>query len=301
LSEARTPVELWGVLNVTPDSFSDGGRFLAADAALAHAERMRAEGADVLDVGGESSRPPGRTYGSGAPEVSAAEESARVLPVIEALAARGFRVSIDTVKAEVADAAVRAGAAVINDVSCGRDSALLRVAAERGAELVLMHNRGRGERSGANVAYVDVVAEVREELLQAVERAVQVGVRREAIWLDPGVGFAKTAAQSAALIAATSRFVATGHRVLVGPSRKSFLAELTVPASGVLPGPAERLGGTAAAVTVAVLGGARAVRVHDVRDMHQAVRLTEHMLAAVARDGGGGSSPAPHAAGGGSE
>jgi dihydropteroate synthase len=286
LSRSLTPVELWGVLNVTPDSFSDGGRFLAVEAALAHAERMRAEGADVLDVGGESSRPPGRTYGSGASEVGAEEECARVLPVIEALARRGCRVSIDTVKAEVAAAAVRAGAAIINDVSCGRDSALLRVAAEHGSELVLMHNRGRGERSGANVAYVNVVADVREELLQAVERARQAGVRPEAIWLDPGVGFAKTAAQSAALVAATPSFVATGHRVLVGPSRKSFLAELTVPAGGASAEPGERLGGTAAAVTMAVIGGARAVRVHDVRDMHQAVRLTEVMLAAGKREEG---------------
>jgi dihydropteroate synthase len=283
-----TRVEIWGVLNVTPDSFSDGGRFVGLEAAVAHGERMHAEGADVLDVGGESSRPPGRTYGVGASEVSADEENARVLPVVAALVERGLRVSVDTVKAKVAQAAVRAGAAIINDVSCGRDPELLRVVADSRVELVLMHTRGRGERSGANVAYVDVVGEVREELLRAVERATLAGVRPESIWLDPGVGFAKTAAQSAALIAATPRLVATGHRVLVGASRKSFLAELTAPEGAALPGPSERLGGSLAAATMAVLGGARAVRVHDVRETQQAVRLTEHMV--VLSQGGG--SPA---------
>lgn len=273
----RAPTELWGVLNVTPDSFSDGGEFMALERALAQAERMLAEGASVIDVGGESSRPPGATYGAGAVEVSAAEEIARVVPVIAALSSRGVRVSVDTVKPQVAEAAVKAGARIINDVSCGRSLELMRVAAEAGAELVLMHNRGRGERSGTNVVYDNVITDVRDELMRALERAVSAGVRREAIWLDPGVGFAKTAAQSAALVAATPTLVATGQRVLVGPSRKSFVAELAVEKGAQLPAPAERLGGTAAAVVVAVLGGAHAVRVHDVREMHQAVRLAEHM------------------------
>jgi dihydropteroate synthase len=164
-----------------------------------------------------------------------------------------------------------------------------------------MHNRGRGERSGANVAYVDVVGDVRDELLRAVERATLAGVRPEAIWLDPGVGFAKTAAQSAALIAATPRLVATGHRVLVGASRKSFLAELTSPEGALLPGPSERLGGSLAAATLAVMGGARAVRVHDVRETHQAVRLTERLVAAMRSIEAAGSpsaAPPPHHAGG---
>lgn len=269
--------EIWGVLNITPDSFSDGGRFLAFDAAVAHGERMLAWGADVLDVGGESSRPPGQTYGAGAVTVSAEEERARVVPVIRALKAKGARISIDTVKAEVALAAVEAGASIINDVSSGRSAELLRVAAETGAELVLMHNRGRGERSGANVAYVNVVADVREELLRAVERARAAGVRDEAIWLDPGLGFAKTAAQSGELLAATAAFVATGYRVLVGASRKSFLAELSPAPDGSLPDPDARLGATAASVTLAVLYGAHAVRVHDVREMRQAARFVERL------------------------
>ena len=273
----RAPTELWGVLNVTPDSFSDGGQFVAIDRALAHAERMIAEGAAVIDVGGESSRPPGITYGAGAPEVSVEDEIARVVPVIAELAARGVRVSVDTVKPQVARAALQAGARIVNDVSCGRSEELLRAAAEASAELVLMHNRGRGERSGANVVYDNVITDVRDELMRALERALSAGMRREAVWLDPGVGFAKTAAQSAALVAATPVFVATGQRVLVGPSRKSFVAELAAQSGESLPPPSERLGGTAAAVVVAVLGGAHAVRVHDVREMHQAVRLMEHM------------------------
>jgi dihydropteroate synthase len=277
------PTELWGVLNVTPDSFSDGGEFLAIDRALAQAERMLAEGASVIDVGGESSRPPGTTYGAGSVEVSAAEEIARVVPVIAALSARGVRVSVDTVKAQVAEAALKAGARIVNDVSCGRSTELMCVAAQAGAELVLMHNRGRGERSGTNVVYDNVITDVRDELMRALERALSAGMRREAVWLDPGVGFAKTAAQSAALVAATPTLVATGQRVLVGPSRKSFVAELAMDRGkdegAQLPAPGERLGGTAAAVVVAVLGGAHAVRVHDVREMHQAVRLAENMAA----------------------
>lgn len=261
--------EIWGVLNVTPDSFSDGGAFLAVDQAVQHGLRMLREGADVLDVGGESSRPPGRTYGqvSAVPE---AEELARVLPVLERLRAYGPRLSIDTVKARVAECAVRAGASIVNDVSCGRSEGLLRVVAETGVELVLMHNRGRGERTAGNVRYQDVVNDVREELMAALDRAVSAGVAVERIWLDPGIGFAKTAQQSAALLARLEALVQSGQRVLVGASRKSFIAELSPLAHGELPEPAQRLGGSLAAVTVAVLRGAHAVRVHDVLASRQA-------------------------------
>jgi dihydropteroate synthase len=261
--------EVWGVLNVTPDSFSDGGAFLAADAAFTQALRMLREGAHVIDVGGESSRPSGRTYGE-VPPVSEQEELARVMPVIRSLCAYGARVSIDTVKAHVAERAVMAGATIINDVSCGRGEALLRVAAETGAELVLMHNRGRGERTEANTRYGESVARVvRDELLAAMDRAVTAGVTQEQIWLDPGIGFAKQAAQSAALLAQTDLLVATGQRVLVGASRKSFIGELV----GGAPGTHQRLGGSLAAITLAVFQGAQAVRVHDVAESRQAVDL----------------------------
>lgn len=278
-TEKRTGhCEVWGVLNVTPDSFSDGGRFDDPGAALSHAQRMLAEGADVVDVGGESSRPAGKTYGQGAPPVDADEERRRVVPVVERLVGElGARVSIDTVKAPVARAALSAGATIVNDVSCGRSEELLAAAGEAGAELVLMHNRGRGEVDETNTRYRDVVAEVVGELREAVARAESLGVAPERIWLDPGIGFAKTAAQSATLLGRTGELVATGHPVLVGPSRKSFVAELAPGPGAQRPAPGERLGGTAAAIAVAVMGGARAVRVHDVAIMRQAVLVARAM------------------------
>ncbi len=267
--------EVWGVVNVTPDSFSDGGAFLDPVRAVEHAERLIAEGADVIDVGGESSRPPGSTYGPGGVAVSSFEELRRVLPVIERLRALGRRVSIDTVKVDVAREALKAGAHIVNDVSCAGSIPLLEAVAEAGAEIVIMHNRGRGERGGANVSYGDVVGDVCGELSAAAARAIAIGVPRADIWLDPGIGFAKTARQSVALLARTAELVALGHRVLVGPSRKSFIAELAPDQSGHAPGPAARQGGTAASITMAVLGGCHAVRVHDVPNMRQAVRVAE--------------------------
>lgn len=266
---------LWGVLNVTPDSFSDGGRFLAFDAALSHGRAMLAAGADVLDVGGESTRPRGATYGAGFAAVALEEELRRVVPVIERLAAQGARVSVDTTKPAVARAALAAGARIVNDVSCGRDEALLRIVADAGADLVLMHNRSSGEIDAETTAYADVVVEVLAELRAAIERAVRAGVRRERIWLDPGIGFAKTAAQSLRLLARTDAFVATGHRVLIGASRKSFLAEAAPDADGTRPGPTDRLAATVMAVVHAAQAGAHAVRVHDVREMRQALLLAE--------------------------
>jgi len=267
--------QVWGVLNVTPDSFSDGGVYLDPLAAVAHAEALIAAGADVIDVGGESSRPPGATYGREVSGVPAFEELRRVLPVIERLRALGMRVSIDTVKPEVARAALKAGAQIVNDVSCASSIPLLEAVAEAGAELVIMHNRGRGERSGDNVVYGDVVKDVCAELAAGVDRAVALGIPKTDIWLDPGVGFAKTARQSLSLISHTSELVSLGHRVLVGPSRKSFIAEIAPDPNGQAPGPDARLGGSAAAITAAVLGGAHAVRVHDVSLMRQAVRVAE--------------------------
>jgi dihydropteroate synthase len=274
-------------VNVTPDSFSDGGRFLEGSAAIARGAELLALGADVLDIGGASSRPPGKTYGAGAGEVSVEEELRRVIPVIEGVTARhGARVSVDTTRAQVAEAALRAGACIVNDVSNGASQALLEVVARAGAELVLMHNRGDGSVAGQNIVYRDVVASVVGELMEAVDRARQAGVRSEQIWLDPGVGFAKTSADSLAVIAGLPKLLETGHRVLLGPSRKSFISAIEAQA-GVTPqsSPNERLGGTAAAVTMGVALGAHAVRVHDLPEMRQTVLVTEAMLEAGAGRG----------------
>jgi dihydropteroate synthase len=269
-------VEVWGVLNVTPDSFSDGGRFLA----------MLADGADVIDVGGASSRPRGATYGSGAAPVTAAEELARVVPVVRALAAQGARVSIDTKEPEVAEAALDAGARIVNDVSCAASEALLDVVAARGAEYVLMHTRGGGEVEPPNTTYADVVGDVLAELQRAVERLERRGVTRDRLWIDAGLGFAKTAPQSLALLAATPAFVRTGLRVLSGPSRKGFIAEIARLPNGERPVPTARDAGTAAAVAAAVLGGAHAIRVHDVAAGRQAA-----LLASALRTRGDGGAP----------
>ena len=271
-----TPVQIWGVLNVTPDSFSDGGLHLDEGRAVARAEQMLAEGADVIDVGGESSRPAGRTYGEGAERVSAEEECRRVLPVVARLVrSLRARVSVDTVKGEVARRALEAGATIVNDVSGGEDPELLRAVADAGAELVLMHNRGRGEVTGENTRYGDVVADVVSELGRRITRAAEAGVARDRIWIDPGIGFAKTARQSVELIARAAELVDTGHPVLLGPSRKSFIAELAPDANGERPGPEARLPGTAAALAIGVLRGVQAVRVHDVAPMRQVVRIAE--------------------------
>lgn len=233
---------------------------------------MLIEGADVIDVGGESTRPKG-TYGEGFSHVGVEEELKRVLPVVSELSKRGARVSIDTVKAEVATACLKRGAAIVNDVSCGTSEELLKAVSEHDAELVLMHNRKHGEVSDANSRYGDVVEEVRSELLEAVSRAIRAGVRREQIWLDPGVGFAKTAGQSALVLGSLSRLLETGHRVLVGSSRKSFIAALAPNADGAKPSSSERVGGTAASVALAVQQGAQAIRVHDVATMRQAALI----------------------------
>ena len=268
--------ELWGVINVTPDSFSDGGRYLDPGAAIDHGRALLRQGADVLDVGGESSRPAGQTYGAGFAAVHAGEEIARVVPVIEGLTGElRARVSIDTVKPEVAQAALAAGASIVNDVRCAEDPGLAEAAAAAGAEYVIMHNRGRGEVRAPNTAYEDVVKDVLDELLRAAERVERAGVPRAAVWLDPGLGFAKTALQSAALLSSLGRFRKTGYRVLVGPSRKSFIGELAPNRDGERPSVDDRLGGTAAAVAICAEAEVDALRVHDVQVMSQLIRFTD--------------------------
>ncbi|HTO55902.1 MAG TPA: dihydropteroate synthase [Myxococcota bacterium] len=249
-----------GVVNVTPDSFFDGGRYARAEAAIAHGLTLAAEAADWLDVGGESTRP-------GSEPVSVEEESARVLPVIEGLAKQcALPLSVDTRRAEVADAALARGATVVNAVAGLRDPELAAVCAAHGATLVLNHMRGEPATMQRAPSYTDVVREVADELLADAAAAESAGVPREKIWLDPGIGFGKRPREhSLVLIARLEELCGLGYPVLVGPSRKSFLGALTG-----LP-PAERLPGTLAVATACVLAGARALRMHDVAAARQAV------------------------------
>jgi dihydropteroate synthase len=263
--------ELWGVLNVTPDSFSDGGRYLDVESARERVRELLIEGADVVDVGGESTRPPGKTYGAGFSDVDVDEELRRVIPVVEAAVADGARVSIDTTKAEVAERALDAGASLVNHVGERASEALLALVAEREAGLVLMHNRGRGEVASGSTAPDALALEVRDALLREAERAITAGVGQERIWLDPGLGFAKSALQSAGLLRNLPSLVSTGYPILVGASRKSFIAEIAGEPGAGRPAPSERLGGSIAAAIVAFESGAKALRVHDVSATRQAL------------------------------
>jgi dihydropteroate synthase len=255
-----------GVVNVTPDSFSDGGRYLERDAAFRHVDRLLREGADVIEVGGESTRPPGATYGAGHQPVDEATQLARVLPVIE-YAAREHRalVAIDTTLPAVARKALDAGARIVNDVSCLASVELARLCAERGAWLVLMHSR-----PGAASAYDDVIADVAREWCEARDRAVAVGLERARIVMDPGIGFGKGARDNLRLLASLRGFLSLGHPLYVGPSRKSFIAAAEKAAGLDESTPGDRLGGTLAACLCAARSGASALRVHDVRALRQA-------------------------------
>ncbi len=260
-----------GILNVTPDSFSDGGRFAGVDAAVERARMMVAEGADALDVGGESTRP-------GARAVDVAEELRRVVPVIAALRrAVSVPISVDTTKAAVARAALEAGASIVNDVGMGGEgAALARVAASYGAVYIAMHARGTPATMSSKDQYDDVVGTVVDDLRAFAERLQAAGVARDRIVLDPGLGFAKNAAHAFELLANVPALGALGYPVCVGPSRKRFLVSAESHPVGWQRDEAaadDRLGGTAAAVTLAVLGGARMLRVHDVRVMAQAARV----------------------------
>lgn len=287
LGGSRKRCQVWGVLNVTPDSFSDGGEAFGRPAALAAAKRLLGEGADVLDVGGASSRPAGRTYGEGAASVSVEEELARVVPVIEQITRElGARVSIDTTKPEVAAAAIAAGASIVNDTSNGTSESLLEVVARSQAQLVLMHNRGDGRVSGENIVYRDIVNDVMAELSAAGVRASAFGVRSSRVWIDPGLGFAKTSQQSVTLLAHLPRLLRLGYPALVGASRKSFISEIEAGAGVAPSSPQERLGGSAAAVALSVWLGASAVRVHDVRAMRQTLLVTEAIQGGRSRETG---------------
>jgi dihydropteroate synthase len=254
-----------GVLNVTPDSFSDGGRFKDAEAAVRAGLALFAAGADWVDVGGESTRPGGTS------RVDAETERARVVPVIEGLRREGAgTLSIDTTRAAVARAALDAGADLVNDVSGLRfDPALARLVAERKVPLVVMHLRGDFETMHREPRYADVMGEVADELGRALVRGEEAGVRRESMIVDPGIGFAKDASHSLEVLRRLPELGALDRPILVGPSRKSFIGKVLDRPVG------ERLFGTAAAVAAAVLGGAHVVRVHDVAEMVEVVRLSD--------------------------
>jgi dihydropteroate synthase len=256
---ARTDrIVVMGVLNVTPDSFSDGGRYPSVDAAVAHAVEMRASGADLIDVGGESTRP-------GAQRVDAAEEIRRVLPVIECLVQERVPLSVDTYRAEVAAAALQAGVSVVNDVSGGLgDADMLAVVRDAGCPWILMHWRGHSASMQQLAHYEDVVADVRAELIARVDAAVSGGVDPAALVLDPGLGFAKTAAHNWSLLAELDSLVRLGFPLLVGASRKSFLGKLLAAPDGAPRPVDEREHATTALTAYAALRGAWGVRVHEV-------------------------------------
>jgi dihydropteroate synthase len=271
----RVSVRILGVLNVTPDSFSHGPPAQGAawrdpGRALERAARMVAEGADLLDVGGESTRP-------GAEPIPAAEELARVVPVVAALSrALDVPISVDTTKSAVARAALDAGASIVNDISAGRfDAHMLPLVAERRAGYVAMHMQGTPRDMQRAPRYADVVDEVREFLRERSAAAIAAGVDRSKLWIDPGIGFGKTLEHNLALLCRLGELRPLGLPIVLGVSRKSFVTKIT----GHETPPAERIGGTAAALTVGVLGGAEILRVHDVAIMREAA-----LVAAALRD-----------------
>jgi dihydropteroate synthase len=259
LPRRQDRIVVMGVVNVTPDSFSDGGRYLAVDDAVAHAEAMWAAGADLIDVGGESTRP-------GAERVPTDEEIRRVLPVIKILAERGIALSVDTYRAAVADAALAAGAGVVNDVSGGLgDADMARVVRDADCPWILMHWRGPSRVMGELAHYQDVVADVRRELGHRVESALALGVARDQIAIDPGLGFAKTASHNWQLLAHLDVLIDLQLPVLLGASRKSFLGSLLAGPDGQQRGVDDREHATVALTAYAALAGAWGVRVHEVR------------------------------------
>ena len=260
-----------GIINVTPDSFADGGLRFDPERAVADGLQMVADGADILDVGGESTRP-------GAPALGEDEELRRVLPVVEHLSRQApAPVSIDTYKGRVAREAVARGAAIVNDVSALQyDDALAEAVASSGAALVVMHNRGRSHDMYGHASYRDLTAEITGELQATIDRAVNAGVRREAIIVDPGLGFAKRAEHTYEAIAMLGRLRSLDRPLLSGPSRKSFLTQALGSRRAE-----EREWGTAAAVAASVLLGAHIVRVHGVREMVDVVRVADRIVSAV--------------------
>jgi dihydropteroate synthase len=269
-----TQTYVMGIVNVTPDSFSDGGRFLDPGRAIAHALELVAQGADILDIGGESTRPRGTPYGEGARDVSAGEELKRILPVISALAAAtDVPISVDTTKAEVAREALSAGAALVNDISGFRmDPDMPSVIATADAAAVVMHMRGTPQTTGLDTRYADLFGEIRKDLEKSIETGRDAGIDR--IIIDPGIGFGKDATGNLRLLNGLEQFADLGCPILIGPSRKAFLgAVLGLPVE-------DRLEGTIAACVVAAVHGARFVRVHDVLAVKRALKVADAILTA---------------------
>jgi dihydropteroate synthase len=259
-------MKLMGVVNVTPDSFSDGGLYLDADAAIAHGEELAGAGAAILDVGGESTRP-------GAEEVGLEEELRRVEPVVAGLAAGEAAISVDTSKAAVAAATLAAGAEIVNDVTALRgDPEMAALCADRGATVVLMHMLGTPRTMQANPVYGDVVDEVKAFLAERVEAALAAGVAEERIWLDPGIGFGKTAEHNLELLRRLAELRELGRPLVIGTSRKSFIGRLDGSDAG------GRLGGTIASSVLAAAEGAEVLRVHDVAEVAQALAVATAIL-----------------------
>ncbi|MGC1851712.1 MAG: dihydropteroate synthase, partial [Solirubrobacterales bacterium] len=257
--------KLMGIVNVTPDSFSDGGLFLDADAAVAHGEELVRDGAEILDVGGESTRP-------GADEVSAEEEVARVEPVVAGLAGVAT-VSIDTSKLAVAETALNAGASIVNDVTAlRRDPGIGGLCADRDAGLVLMHMQGDPRTMQASPAYDDVVDDVKAFLVERLAAALDAGVAEERVWLDPGIGFGKTLEHNLELLRRLGELRELGRPLVVGTSRKSFIGKIDGSDVG------DRLGGTLASSVLAAAEGAEVLRVHDVAEAAQALRISKAVI-----------------------
>jgi dihydropteroate synthase len=258
--------KLMGVVNVTPDSFSDGGLFLEPEAAIAHGEQLVRDGAEILDVGGESTRP-------GAEEVGVEEELARTEPVVADLEGMGYRVSIDTSKAVVVEAALAAGAEIVNDVTALRgDGEMAVLCAERGATVVLMHMVGDPRTMQDEPRYEDVVGEVKAFLAERIEAAVAAGIAEEKIWVDPGIGFGKTLEHNLELLRGLGELRELGRPLVIGASRKSFIGKID--GSQV----EERIGGSIATAVLAAADGADVLRVHDVAETAQALRVAEAIL-----------------------
>lgn len=256
-----------GVLNVTPDSFSDGGQFLDTNKAIEHGLKMAAEGASIIDIGAESTRP-------GSASVSAEEQIKRVVPVIEALCKKiDVPISIDTNRSEVAQAALEAGAAMINDITALSDERMGELVAEEQVPVILMHMQGTPTTMQIEPKYEDVVSEVRQFLLNKAQRAEQFGIPKERIFIDPGIGFGKTLKHNLLLLRNIDQFVNTGYRVLVGTSRKSFIGKITDKNK-----PADRIFGTAASVALCVAGMVSIVRVHDMAEMVDVVKVTHAIV-----------------------
>ena len=259
-------MKLMGVVNVTPDSFSDGGLYLDPEVAIQHGEGLARAGAAILDVGGESTRP-------GAEEVGVEEELRRVEPVIAGLAGGEAAISVDTSKAAVAVAALDAGAGIVNDVTALRgDPEMAALCAERGATVVLMHMRGEPRTMQDDPRYDDVVAEVKGFLAERLAAAVAAGIAEEDVWLDPGIGFGKTAAHNLELLRRLGELADLGRPLVIGTSRKSFIGRVDGSDAG------ERLGGTIASSVLAAAEGAAVLRVHDVAEVRQAKAVTTAIL-----------------------